>query len=138
MQSVVEWPDGHVVRTLDRECNERASRWGYVKEYKKWFDAGSSGARKAFRLTGRDPLRGIEPFQFKLAYDFHPARFVRQVLGMFLAVQDSEHLFVTHPALPGIIGPDTSSDEERRRDGLDISPLHLYLSAYNEIGRAHV
>ena len=50
---------------------------------------------------------------------------------MFLAVQHEEHLFADHSVLPDSIGPEPSDAAERRVDGLDISPLHLYASVYN-------
>lgn len=113
LRDVIEWQDGHVLPTLDRECNERASRWGYIREYKKWFELFGNRAKRIYQEAGRDPLRGPAPFRFDLPHDFHPARFIRQVLGMFLAVQASEQLFVTQPALTELIGPDPGSDSQR-------------------------
>ncbi len=81
--------------------------------------------------TGVDPLRSTTPFGIELPYDVQPARFVGQVLGMFLAVQQGEHLFAEYPVLPELIGPDSIDNSKRRVDGLDISRLRLYVSVYN-------
>jgi hypothetical protein len=88
LREVAEWDEGHVVRTLDARCNQRASDWGYVKEYRKWHNLLEK-AHLAGRATRHDPFRGSQPFPFELPYDAMPARFVRQVVGMLLAVQQS-------------------------------------------------
>jgi hypothetical protein len=131
VQEVAAWNEGHVVSTLDPTCNHRASKWGYVKEYRRWFRLFEERARSIARLTHVDPLRGTEPFEIRLPYDVQPARFARQVLGMFLAVQSTKDLFTTHSTLSELIGPDPSDGQKRRSTGLDIAPLHLYLSVYN-------
>ena len=131
VREVAAWDEGHVVRTLDPVCNHRASTWGYVKEYRRWFHLFEERARSIARQTHVDPLRGVEPFEIRLPYDLQPARFVRQVLGMFLAVQSTRGLFAAHPILSELIDPDPSDDLKRRSAGLDIAPLHLYLSVYN-------
>lgn len=131
VRQVAEWHDGHVVSTLDSTCNKRAGDWGYVKEYRRWFELFVAEAKAAAATTGTDPLRGTKPFEIELSYDVHPGRFARQVLGMFLAVQATEHLFATYPALPELIGSDPSDGSQRRMGGLDISPLRLYLSVCN-------
>lgn len=92
VKQVGEWDEGHVVDTLGPACNERASNWGYVKEYRRWFDLFVAETKGRAAKTGVDPLRDTtQPFVIELPYDVHPARFVRQVLGMFLAVQEAEH-----------------------------------------------
>jgi hypothetical protein len=131
VREVAAWDEGHIVRTLDVGCNNRASRWGYVKEYRRWFELVVDQAKAVVRQTHIDPLRGAQPMEIELPYDVHPGRFVRQVLGMFLAVQATERSFVAHPKLPELIGPDPSDNSTRRVDGLDIAPLRLYLSVCN-------
>jgi hypothetical protein len=131
VQQVAAWDEGHVVSTLDERCNNRASDWGYVKEYRRWFELFFDGARRIAAKTNTDPLRGARPFDIELPHDVQPARFVRQVVGMFLAVQESEHLFVTYQALPDLIGPDPAGDSKRRFDGIEIAPLKLCLSVCN-------
>jgi hypothetical protein len=131
VRQVAEWDEGHVVSNLDRACNQRASDWGYIKEYRRWLELFIAEAKAVAAKTGADPLRHTNPFEIELPYDVHPARFVRQVLAMFLAVQETEDLFAGHPVLPELIGPDPSDDSKRRTDGLDISPLRLYVSVYN-------
>jgi predicted enzyme related to lactoylglutathione lyase len=88
----------------------------------------SVGRRQRLRLA--DSRMGA-PAGERLPYDVQPARFARQVLGMFLAVQSTIDLFTTHSTLSELIGPDPSDDLKRRSAGLDIAPLHLYLSVYN-------
>jgi hypothetical protein len=131
VRQVAEWDEGHVVNTLDRACNARASDWGYVKEYRRWLELFVVGVKSVAAKTSVDPLRETHPFEIELPYDVHPARFVRHVLAMFLAVQETEHLFAAHAVLPELVGPDPSDDSKRRTGGLDISPLHLYVSVYN-------
>jgi hypothetical protein len=131
VREVAEWSVGHVVSTLCLACNNRASNWGYVKEYRRWLELIVERARASVQQTNADPLRGTQPFEIQLPYDVQPARFVRQVLGMFLAVQATEHLFVAHPVLPELIGPEPSDDSKRRSQGLDIAPFRLYVSVCN-------
>jgi hypothetical protein len=131
VREVAEWDDGHVVGTLDSVCNQRASDWGYVAEYRRWFELFVAQARAVTAKKNTDPLRGTQPFEIELPYDVHPARFVRHVLGMFLAVQATEYLFAAHPVLPELIGPDRSNTSKRRADGINIAPLRLYLNACN-------
>lgn len=131
VREVAEWQDGHVVSTLDLGCNSRASNWGYVREYGRWRDLVVDHARAEVARTGADPLRGGQPVSLDLPYDVQPARFVRQVIGMFLAVQASEHLFAGYSVLPELIGPDPADTSRRRQDGIDIAPLHLYVSVCN-------
>jgi hypothetical protein len=131
LREVAAWGDGHVVSTLCRPCNGRASWWGYVREYTTWRNHFIEEARAFVQRTNRDPLRGLGPFDVTLGYGMHPARFVRQVVGMFLAVQESEHLFATYPHLPTLIGPDTDRPTKGRAEGLPLAPLHLYLSVCN-------
>jgi len=38
VRDVAEWDEGHVVSTLDAVCNKRASDWGHVAEYRRWFE----------------------------------------------------------------------------------------------------
>ena len=131
MREVAEWDEGHVVSTLGPLCNKRASDWGYVAEYRRWFELLVAQARAVAQQENADPLRGTRPFEIDLSYDVHPARFVRQVPGMFLALQTTEHLFAAHPVLAELIGPEPSDDSKRRVDGLDIAPLRLYVSVCN-------
>jgi hypothetical protein len=130
LQEVAEWDEGHVVRTLDLRCNGRASEWGYVKEYRRWHDLV-----KAAHVVGRakriDPFRGDQPFPIELPYDVMPGRFVRQVVGMLLAVQASHELLAGHPHLAELIGGDSVNDDQSRGPGLPIEPLHLYMSVYS-------
>lgn len=130
LRQVAEWDEGHVVRTLDRRCNERASDWGYVKEYRRWHDLFKD-AHVAGRATRFDPFRGDQPFPMQLPYDVMPARFIRQVVGMLLAVQESPELFAGSPQLADLIGGDQEDDEEPSGAGLSIEPLHLYMSVYS-------
>ena len=130
LRQVAEWDEGHVVRTLDGRCNGRASDWGYVKEYRQWHDVFKV-AHVAGRATRVDPFRGAHPFSIELPYDLMPARFVRQVVGMLLAVQESPELFAGSPQLADLIGGDPDDDEQPRSAGLPIEPLHLYVSVYS-------
>lgn len=130
LRQVAEWDEGHVVRTLDRRCNGRASDWGYVKEYRRWHDLLKE-AHVAGRATRIDPFRGDQPCSIELPYDAMPARFVRQVVGMLLAVQESPELLAGSPQLADLIGGDPDDDEQPRSTGLSIEPLHLYMSVYS-------
>ena len=127
---VAEWREGHVVRTLDRQCNGRASDWGYVKEYRRWHDL-FMGAHTAGRATRIDPFRGDQPWSIELPYDVMPARFVRQAVGMLLAVQASPDLLAGSPQLADLIGGDRDDEDQPRAGGLTIEPMHLYLSVYS-------
>lgn len=129
LSEVAAWRDGHVVRTLCRTCNGRASDWGYVREYHKWHDLFVK-AHTAGRRTKVDPFRG-SPFSATLPYDVMPARFIRQVVGMMLAVQETEDLFAEHPQLAKLIDADPALPTGTRREGVEIEPLHLYLSVYS-------
>jgi hypothetical protein len=129
-REVRDWRDGHAVRSLCSECNLRASRWGYVSEYRKWHDLVIVEAHRKAKRGGNDPLRGTEPFEFSLPYDAMPARFVRQVIGMFLAVQEAEHLLASYPILADLIGPEPHEDR-RRSEGLSIKPLRVLVSVAN-------
>jgi hypothetical protein len=131
VRQIAEWDEGHVVSTLDPECNGRASRWGSVKEYRRWFEFFVDRARVIVKRPNAHPLRGMTPFEIHLPYDAHPARFTRQVVGMFLAVQATEQLLAEHPVLAELIGPDPDDGSGRRVDGLGIAPLHLYVSVCN-------
>lgn len=127
---VAEWNEGHVVRTLGRKCNSRASDWGYVSEYRKWHDHFKA-AHVAGRTTKLDPFRGATAFSIDLPYDAMPARMIRQTIGMFLAVQESEILFASSTQLVDVIGPEEGQPTKARSDGLDIAPKHLYLGVYS-------
>lgn len=131
VREVAEWNEGHVVRTIDANCNNRASNWGYVSAYRRWVDFATEQARRRAQEAQVDPLRGSHPFELTLPYDVQPARFVRQVVGMLLAVQATEELFAAHPVLSELIGGDPANESKRRQSGLDIHPLHLYLSVCN-------
>src|SRR5438046_1262491 len=78
VRQVAEWREGHVVDTLDKRCNGRASNWGYVKEYRQWHELFVEHAKRIVAKTNKDPLRGDQPFAIELPYDANPARFVRQ------------------------------------------------------------
>ncbi|MGE0178062.1 MAG: hypothetical protein AB7G17_13720 [Phycisphaerales bacterium] len=132
LRQVAEWDEGHVVRTLDGRCNGRASAWGYVKEYRRWHDLFKE-AHVAARATRIDPFRGAQPFSIDLPYDVMPARFVRQVVGLVLAVQESPQLFVGAPQLADLVGGDPDDEEQPRSGGLPIEPLHLYMSVYRRL-----
>lgn len=134
LQAVAEWADGHVVPSLDERCNNRASNWGYVDEYRKLHDLVLAVARPASGLQGDDPLRQATPLRVELPYDVMPARLARQIIGMFLAVQEDEHLFASAQVLVDLIGGDPSDGGRRRRDGLDISPFRLYMSVGTRSG----
>ena len=69
-------------------------------EYRRWFELSVARLQAAGTQRNADPLRGTQPFEIGLPYDVQPARFVRQVLGMLLAVQATEHLFAAHSVLP--------------------------------------
>jgi hypothetical protein len=60
-----------------------------------------------------------------------PGRFVRQAVGMLLAVQESPSLFAAHPQLVDLIGCEPGSAARARTAGVPISPLRLYLSVYS-------
>jgi hypothetical protein len=128
LREVAEWDLGHAVRSLDVECNGRAARWGYVSEYRQWFELFVSQARLVFQQSQVDPLRNTLPFAVKLPYNFQPARFVRQVCGMFLAVQETRTLLDTYPKLSQLIASHVADASMRRTEGLDIAPLHIYMS----------
>jgi hypothetical protein len=85
-------------------------------------------AKRVVRRCGVSPLRGAKLFEIVLPYDAQPARFLRQVLGMFLAVQESPRLMIKHPALSKLIGPESSDPKQRRSAGADIAPLRVYAS----------
>lgn len=131
VREVAEWDEGHVVKSLDFECNSRASRWGYVREYRVWYDLFRSAAIEKVKATKLDPLRGDQPFELALPYDVHPARFVRQVVGMFLALQETRDLFDGFPGLRQLIGPGSSNLRDRRKEGVDVAPLSIYMSVCN-------
>jgi hypothetical protein len=57
VQQVAEWDEAHVVSTLDSVCNGRASAWGYVEEYRRWFELFVAKAEAVAAKTGSDPLR---------------------------------------------------------------------------------
>lgn len=130
LAEVAEWDQGHVVRTLDRRCNGRASDWGYVKEYRRWHDLFKE-AHRAGRATRIDPFRGDRPWSIDLPYDVMPARFVRQAIGMLLAVQASPDLLAGSPQLADLIAGDPDDGERPRPAGLTIEPMYLYLSVYS-------
>lgn len=130
LAEVAEWGEGHVVRTLDLRCNGRASDWGYVKEYRRWHDLFKE-AHVAGRARRVDPFRGDRPWSIELPYDVMPARFLRQVAGMLLAVQASPDLFAGSPQLADLIGGDLDDAEKPRAGGLTIEPMHVYLSVYS-------
>ncbi len=127
-REVVEWQEGHVVRTLCSECNHRASRWKYVSEYRRWHDLAMEAATERQKTHGGNPLRGLSPLDLELPHDVHPARFVRQVVGMLMAIQEPEHLFAGHPQLADLIGGEVDNPEKRREAGGGLGGLHLYLS----------
>lgn len=131
VREVAEWDEGHVVKSLDLECNGRASRWGYVREYRGWYDLFRSAAIEKAKITKVDPLRGDQPFELDLPYNVHPARFVRQVVGMFLAVQQTRDLIDGYLSLGQLIGPESSSLHDRRKEGVDIAPLSISMSVCN-------
>lgn len=130
LREVAEWREGHVVRTLDDGCNQRASDWGHVGEYGRWHDLFVA-AHVNGRTTRIDPYRGVDQFRIELPYDVMPARFVRQVVGMLLAVQVSERLFAQHPRLAELIDGDPADPSRAREGGLSIEPLRLYMSVYS-------
>jgi len=115
---------------LDARCNGRASEWGYVKEYRRWHDLFKD-AHIVGRATRIDPFRGAQPFSVELPYDAMPGRFVRQVAGMLLAVQESPELFAGSPQLADLVGGDPDDDAQPRSAGLPIEPLYLYMSVYS-------
>ena len=130
-----EWPDGHTVRTLCDECNNRASRWKYVEQYGRWRDVFVD-AHTEGRRSRVDPFRGSEPFPIELPYDLMPGRFFRQAIGMLLAVQQSVWLVAEHPVLPELIGPDPADSKpgrapRARHDGMSIAPLCVYMSVFS-------
>jgi hypothetical protein len=128
---VAEWDEGHIVRTLDNRCNKRASDWGYVKEYRRWHEWFLAAAHAAGQENLVDPFKGEKAFSMQLQYDLMPARFVRQVIGMLLAVQESQKLIVDFPRLAELIGSEPRNDQQPRSAGTSIEPLHLYMSVYS-------
>lgn len=130
-EEVSAWQDGHTVSTLCTSCNARASAWGYVAEYRRWYDVVADTARSSAAEHHVDPLLGGEPFGIDLPYDAHPARFVRQVIGMFLAIQDNHYLFGDHPRLSTLIDDDPNKSSARRVAGLSIAPLTMSMAVDN-------
>jgi hypothetical protein len=60
-----------------------------------------------------------------------PARFVRQVIGMVLAVQESERLWEDYEPLRRLIGPDPDRPDRPLPNGVDLEPMRLYMSICN-------
>ena len=131
VMEVDAWNDGHAVTTLCGPCNVRASRWGYVAEYRRWHETFVVVARRYAAEHGVDPLLGPDPFRIELPYDVHPARFVRQVIGMFIAVQSGPAVVSDHPQLMELIDSDVNDAAKRRADGLSIAPLRLKMVVDN-------
>jgi hypothetical protein len=131
---VGEWKEGHTVSTLCDPCNKRASQWKYVAEYRRWFEHFVATARKIARERGgADPLLDNAPFEIELPYDAHPARFIRQVVGMILAIQSDHLSFASYPELSSLIGSDEIDPRKRRRDGIDISPVRIAMAVDNGV-----
>jgi hypothetical protein len=128
LSEVADWAHGHVVRTLCQECNERASNWGYVGEYRRWVSLFHGHADRGQSAI---PYRGGAPFAITLPYDVNPARFIRQAIGMLLAVQNSESLMAGFPSLARLVDSEPGCPSFRRRSGLSIEPARLYLSVCN-------
>ena len=70
---VADWSEGHVVRTLGQKCNERASNWGYVAQYRRWHEM-LLAAHLAGRASKIDPFRGQAPFEIELGYNVMPGK----------------------------------------------------------------
>jgi hypothetical protein len=130
-RQIAAWQEGHALSTLCAACNGRASNWGYVAEYRRWHDLVVEAARGFVRSESRSPFRGTTPWVVELPYDVMPARMVRQLVGMLLALQSTEHLFAEHPELAGLIDADALDPAKPRKLGLELTRLHIYLSGYN-------
>lgn len=119
--------DGYSMMTLCRSCNNRGSRFGYVAQYKKWHIELTKIIDHASQKEGRDLLATPSSFFFQMGYDFMPARFARQAIGMILADQKSADLLAQFPQLATLVGP-TSTHDESPHPAIDIAPLRLYLA----------
>ena len=123
------WQEGHTSPVLCEGCNSRANRFGYPTEFKLWYEFVIAQLEAFVNHNGTDPLN--EPYlDIRVPYDRMPGRFVRQVIGNFLAMQDSEQLFASYPALALLIGSD-QEDLNRAHGPLDIAPLHLFMALAN-------
>lgn len=138
LHDVADWNDGAGVRTLCRTtdttvgCNERASHWRYVSEYRRWHDKFVARAQAVAAVTNADPIRTGE--QFTIVLDrgsAEPARFVRQVIGMVLALQATDHLWVRYDSLRQLVAPNPAHSDRPLAGGVDLRELHLYMSVCN-------
>ena len=127
---VQAWEGGHAVPTLCNACNQRGTNFGYVAEYRKWFEF-FLGQLRAAVAAGQNPLSGPAALTVELPYDFQPARFVRQVIGNIMAVQHTDVLVSTYPQLMDLVAGDPDAPSRPRLTGVDPSPLRLYMSIYN-------
>lgn len=127
LQELVLWREGHVVKSLCKACNGRASNFGYVKQYAAWHELFVDEAKRYARHTGFNALMEPTSFEIELPYDFEPGRFIRQVIGMFHAVQETHLLAASMPELLTLVGPDPEHNRERPHPPLAING-HLYLA----------
>lgn len=134
VEDLRRWPDGHTVDTLCGPCNQRpgSGAWNYVRTYVKWHDAVVAAARRSYKQTRRDPFACTYAMEFDAPHTLQPARFARQVLGMFLAVQERETLFAEHPTVRSAVAP---GDDPRGKPP-DVVPAlqgcRLGVTIYNE------
>lgn len=114
-----DFQDGHSIRSLCEDCNNKGTTRGLVKAYTRWdedVNAYLSRVASLFAHT-RHPFsvpmdhgRGVDPGQRE---NLCPGSIARQVLGMMLAVQHKPYLMEDHPQLkdayfsdaPTSIGP---------------------------------
>jgi hypothetical protein len=130
---VQRWPSGHTVDTLCLPCNNRpgSGAWNYVKTYVTWRKVVMKAAEQEMKQTGRDPYTRDYPLEFDAPHTLQPARFARQVLGMLLAIQESEHLWADHPTVRSAVAP---GDDPRGKPPTEVPPLEgirLGMSLYN-------
>jgi hypothetical protein len=124
------WFDGFTRPTLCQACNARASDFGYVREYKAWFDFIFEQGKTLAQELQRDPFKTELAVELVIPYDRMPGRFIRQVIGNFLASQDSPVLMADHPGLATLIGPGIP-DATRPHAPVDVSPIRIYFGVAN-------
>jgi hypothetical protein len=117
-EALQSWLDGFTLPTLCKLCNAKPSHWGYVKEYVRWQNLTVATLKDAAK---KDPvsLQSLgASLEVLLPYDVMPGRFFRHLIGMFLAAQETEDLFVEHPQLASAIGTHLFIEDAHR--------LHLW------------
>lgn len=105
-----------------------------MHEYGRWHDAFVSEAQALVTGSGgwADPFDFGQTWTFDLPYDFNPRRFVGQCIGMFLATQRSERLWVNHPILRKAIGAELPNDPSNPPGPVDLNEVRLFVSLANQ------